>query len=96
MQLTRKKPWPKDCLQIIASVTSESIIPEGEAKRIETCADCGAELTASQRTFDLAMRNPSRFDRPVRYVCVECGVQYDINSLDELHDHRGGDDRRLF
>jgi len=84
------KPWPRHCIQIIAAPTAEATIPAGEGVRVEFCGDCGVELAASERTFEIAMAAPSRLGRPLRYVCIDCGVKYDAGDLDELHDHRGG------
>jgi hypothetical protein len=90
MNRTKLKRWPADCVQIIAATKAEARVPAGEGIRVEHCADCGAELAASQETFFAAIGDPDRAGRPLRYVCLDCATQYDARSMQKLCDFSGG------
>lgn len=93
---TGKKPWPADAVMIVACRRGMENRAAMQGCLDATCRDCNTDLVADTRTFRAAMTMPERKDRPVMFFCVECAIQYDINSLDTLVDQRDGQDKKVF
>lgn len=90
METGTKKTWPSDHVMIVAADAGSEIRANMEGVHECQCRDCGKVLHACTRTIRTAMNLPSRGNRPINFFCVECAAGYDVNSIEEFHDHRGG------
>lgn len=88
-QLPGVKPWPTDAVIVVAAIAGQEIREHMEGVLVRNCSDCGQVLHADTRTARAAEELPSRHNRPIEYLCVECAVTYDVRGI-ELHDLRGG------
>ena len=83
------KRWPGDVVQIVAS-TQARVNVAGIRGRIvdETCADCQTRLAVDSHTIETALQLDCRNRRPLRFICVDCCMAYDRQSIEVLIDHR--------
>lgn len=83
------KPWPVDCVQIVAA-TYQTVNLAGIRGRVlrRVCNDCQSSLGVDSETIDDAIVMKERNGRPLRYICVECCLQYDRCSIDHFVDQR--------
>lgn len=93
---TRVNPWPQDAVVIICAPCAEFVAEQIRGEPIaETCADCGCALFADSFTIERALSMPERYGRPLRFLCLNCGQNYDIRHVEILEDHRYGEIRRV-
>jgi hypothetical protein len=83
------KPWPKDCVIVVAPLAGDQTAAALGCPVSCECKDCRASLVASSFSVARAESLPSRFGRPVLFLCPQCCVAYDAASIDELYDHAG-------
>lgn len=89
MSETNRKPWPIECVQIVAALY-QTVNLAGIRGRVvrRVCHDCQCSLGVDSETIDDAILMKERNGRPLRYICVECCLQYDRCSIDHFVDQR--------
>ena len=83
-----KLPWPDDAVIIVAANAGEEIRDHMEGIHPCACRRCQQALHADTRTVRHAYNLPSRRGRPVEFFCVDCVLQHDPRTIEDLHDHR--------
>ncbi len=83
------KPWPSDCVQIVAA-TYKTVNLAGIRGRVSrrVCKDCQCFIGVDSYTIHIALMMPQRDGRPLKFVCVDCCLLYDRSGIVVLIDHR--------
>lgn len=87
------KPWPSDCVIIVASRAGEAILSQMEAIHPATCRECGGQLHADTFTYRRASTASFRHGRPIEFICLQCHTNYDVSQIQILEQHNRPDDR---
>lgn len=68
-----KKPWPKDCVLIVAASPATVRVSQIRGQIIDKkCRDCGARLCVDSYSIDALWSNPIRQGRRIEYLGVDC------------------------
>jgi hypothetical protein len=84
-----KKPWPSDAVMIVSADARTEKLQFMESTVPRNCRVCDKKLMACTFSIRRGEAIGRRTGRPVKFFCVACAVQHDIDSLDILEDHRG-------
>ena len=92
------KPWPKDCITIVCATPQEANRSKMESVNPGQCRDCGTAIVYDGRTMRraleieryIARRHNLPFTRPIKFFCLECYSDYEVQQCDLLVDHSGG------
>lgn len=82
-----EKDWPSDAVMVIAANFGEENRKGMEAVMIVYCRDCKAKLAAD--AFSIRRAEQLAGDlRPVKFLCIECSLGYDLGMAQVVEDHR--------
>ena len=73
---------------VVAPRPEEAILDEREPTVPVVCRDCGTHALARLSSLDRAVKAEYRRDRPVKFFCWPCAMQYQRSSIDVLEDLR--------
>jgi len=87
MSTVTKKAWPADAVILVCSTPETVVINQRDSFHTANCRDCHADLVYSGQSFARAQQVAGGF-RPVDFLCIDCCVTYDRNSIEHFEDHR--------
>ncbi len=87
-KMSGAKLWPTDALMIVAANAGEENRGAMDIVVSGNCRGCGRKIAVDSRSIRVMWNHTARNGRPVKYFCIKCAVQHDVNSIDELRDNR--------
>lgn len=70
------KEWPRDAVIVVCSSKGKERRERMTQPVERTCRDCGKALVADLLTLAAAEKLPSRHNRPIDFLCIDCALKH--------------------